>query len=405
MSSLHASPLLPIVPAGQSTYSGIHAPARWTLANTGPVETVILQPTPYCNLNCSYCYLPNRDDKRRMKVETALLAMRRVFESGRAAPSIGIRYHCGEPLAVPRSFYQETIDGIRQLTPPGHDVHHTLQTNGILLDEKWCELFRLQKVSVGLSIDGPAFLHDRQRKSRSGRPTHEKVLQAMTHLKRAEIDFHVIAVLTAESLAYPDEIYEFFAKTGAVEVAFNIEETQLLHQSPTMRQGALVPRYREFMERILILNRDHGVKIREIEHLRKAILFGGADRRNGLPVPLRVVVVDCQGNLATFAPELLGLTHPQHGRLEWGNVATDTLGDMLKSESFRHVADEVARGVDHCRESCQYFSLCGGGSPANKVGETGAFDATTTLYCTLRVQILADILIPDLEADLPTEAS
>src|SRR5262249_44789448 len=66
----------------------------------GPIRQVVMQPTPFCNMDCRYCYLPDRLDKRRMTPELAALALQRVFDSGCADEVLEVRWHAGEPLVV-----------------------------------------------------------------------------------------------------------------------------------------------------------------------------------------------------------------------------------------------------------------------------------------------------------------
>ena len=73
----------------------------------GPLQLLVIQPTPYCNLDCDYCYLPDRDDRRRL--DPALLdpILDTVLSSPFVAGDFTLLWHAGEPLMVPPSFYDE----------------------------------------------------------------------------------------------------------------------------------------------------------------------------------------------------------------------------------------------------------------------------------------------------------
>lgn len=369
------------------------------LARFGPVEQVVLQPTPFCNLDCRYCYLPNRDDRRRMAPETAVLALRRVFESGVAARELECRWHAGEPLVVPREFYREALSGIRAVTPPGVRVRHTLQTNGVLVDGRWCRLFRDERVEVGLSVDGPAFLHDRERRTRSGRGTHAAAMRAADLLRAHDVPFTVIAVLTDYSLDFPDEIYEFFADLGPTAVGFNLEETEGIHRSGALDVPDVLARYRGFMRRFYELQRDGRVLSREFADMRAAILFGRGDRGNRMTRPGGLLSVTWRGEVSGFSPELADLAHPSYGTFVFGNVREHGLAQIAESSAFRRIADEIAEGVAACGAVCEYFALCGGGSPSNKLGENGSFRGTATLHCRARVMEVAEIVLGAIERE------
>ena len=366
----------------------------------GPIQQLVLQPTPFCNLDCSYCYLPNRDDRRRMAPATAVLALRRVFESGRADRELEVRWHAGEPLTVGPDFYRQALAGMRPLVPAGVRVRHTLQTNGTLVDEAWCHIFRDEDIEVGLSIDGPAFLHDLNRRTRSGRPTHAAVLRAATLLREAEVPFTVIAVLTDTSLDYADELYEFFADLHPTRVGFNLEETEGVHRSAALDVPDVVIRFRAFLQRFHALARDGRVRSREIDDMRAAILLGRGDRGNRMTNPGSLLSVDWQGNVSGFSPELQGIGHSEYGAFVFGNVAEHSLEDISRSEAFRRVAGDIAAGVQQCRATCRYFPLCGGGSPSNKLGENGTFRSASTLHCTVHVKEVVDVVLGAVEEEL-----
>jgi uncharacterized protein len=49
--------------------------------------------------------------------------------------------------------------------------------------------------------------------------------------------------------------------------------------------------------------------------------------------------------------------------------------------------------VQACSRSCDYFPVCGGGAPVNKLFENGSFTGTETSYCTLTQMVPTDLLL------------
>ena len=143
---------------------------RWRIA--GPLELLVLQPTPFCNLDCSYCYLPDRDSKHRMSEATLNRVFQFVFSSGIVQQGFTVVWHAGEPMVLPVAYYERATEIAGAYNPGGLRVGHSFQTNGVLIDDAWCEFFKAHNVNVGVSVDGPAFLHDRNRKTRKGGGTH-----------------------------------------------------------------------------------------------------------------------------------------------------------------------------------------------------------------------------------------
>ena len=65
-------------------------------------ELLVLQATPFCNINCSYCYLPNRDLRHRMSIDAVGVISKKIFDFfAPLPPDISIVWHAGEPLAAP----------------------------------------------------------------------------------------------------------------------------------------------------------------------------------------------------------------------------------------------------------------------------------------------------------------
>src|SRR5262245_62815309 len=84
----------------------------------GPLELLVLQPTPFCNINCSYCYLPDRQSTRRMSRATLEATFRWVFASGLARQPFTLLWHAGEPLVLPVSYYDEAIELLNRHNEP-----------------------------------------------------------------------------------------------------------------------------------------------------------------------------------------------------------------------------------------------------------------------------------------------
>jgi len=389
--------------ASPGTLAG--APARG--GGRGPLDLLVIQATPFCNLDCHYCYLPDRQNTERMSLAVVDRLFARVFESDLVQRGFTAVWHAGEPLAVPRDFYQEAFTLAARHNRAGHPLRHSYQTNATLLDDAWCDFIRRHDVRIGVSVDGPAFLHDRQRVNRAGAGTHRRVMGGMTRLRRHGIPFHVITVLTREALDYPDELYAFYAEHGIERVGFNIEEIEGPHRQSSLTAPGAEQRFRQFLSRFYDLATRAGspVRVREFDSMLGAILHGGAaPPRTHETAPFAILSVDYRGNFATFSPELLGLSSPHYGHFLLGNVLSDSLDSAARTPRFAAIRRDIEAGIDRCRAECPYFALCGGGAPANKYFENGSFDSTETLFCRFYRKSLADVLLDKLADSRPVAA-
>jgi uncharacterized protein len=112
---------------------------------------------------------------------------------------------------------------------------------------------------------------------------------------------------------------------------------------------------------------------------------------------MTIISFDCEGNISTFSPELLTMTHAAYSDFIFGNVFQNTLEDILKEPKFLGVHRQIQHGVLKCLQSCPYFMFCGGGNPSNKLSENGTFDSTETTTCRLRVKAATDATVEYLE--------
>ncbi len=369
------------------------------------LELLVLQPTPFCNLDCSYCYLAERSNTARMPFATLRRAVERVLESRFTRDELTIVWHAGEPLVLPVSWYEEAFAAIRDVVGDRDlTIHHAFQTNGTLIDEAWCDFIRRHGIRVGVSIDGPAHLHDRNRVLRDGRGTHALAMRGIRRLQQAGIDLHVISVLTAESLEHPDALFDFYRDVGIRRVGFNIEELEGENTSSSLHRDdgdAPEERVRAFMSRFLErLHAEPGVlTVRELSGLGNAILHAREDDapRGQESTPMRILNVGFRGEFSTYSPELLGVKSEAYGGFALGNVHTDAIDASLETERFRRLENDVAAGIERCRRECPFFFLCGGGSPANKYFENGTLASTETMHCRLSRQVIAEVVLDDLE--------
>jgi len=375
-------------------------------AAAGPLRLLVLQPTPYCNLDCDYCYLTTRDDRSRLSLEILDAALARVLESPYLDGPFTLLWHAGEPLTVPPAFYDAATDRInaalaRQGLPPD-TVRQSLQTNGITIDRAWCDCFARNGIHVGVSLDGPAFLHDAHRRTRTGKPSHAAALRGIRWLQQRQIPFNVISVLTADALDHADALFDFFAEHGIAEVGFNMEETEGGNSTSSLDRPELEARYRAFLQRFWqrTMAAPGLVHLREFDGIASLACSDQRLERTDMNHPFVIVNVDAQGNVSSFDPELLGVELERFGRFAFGNVLTDSLEQIAASERFQQVHREMAAGVAACRAGCAYFGLCGGGAGSNKVFELGRFDGSETQACRYRIQLVADVVLAGLEQQL-----
>jgi uncharacterized protein len=365
------------------------------------IDLLVVQPTPFCNIDCRYCYLPDRNSKAVVAPATLRNLFSQVFASGWVQGGLSVVWHAGEPMVLPIGFYRDAFALVEELRPRELTVVHSFQTNGTLIDDAWCGFFLETPINLGVSIDGPKHLHDRSRVTRSGRGTFDRTIAGIRLLRRREIPFHVISVLSSASMAVPEEMFQFYVEEGIDRVCFNVEESEGDHVSRSFADHQVETAFYQFLSEFWRLSTASEGKIafvREIDHaLQQVIRPKEAVFRNQLVEPFAITSMDWSGNISTFSPELLGLKNSDYGDFVLGNINRDLLTDLPNRPVFARMRADIDAGVALCREHCEYFSVCGGGEPVNKLAENGSFVSTETTYCRLTRMRATDLVLDALD--------
>jgi uncharacterized protein len=238
------------------------------------LETLVLQSTPFCNIDCAYCYLPHRSSKQRMSERTLEQTFQRVFSSPFVNNHLTVLWHAGEPLVLGVDYCQRALELLERHRRPDVSVTVHFQTNGTLLNQEWIDFFRATGAQVGVSLDGPAELHDRSRKTRRGTGTYQEVMRGVRLLQSNDFSFHVITVLTRESLSSAAKMFEFYAQNNITDVAFNVEEIEGIHDSSSLRSDDASAQMRGFLREFfeLTASRHPRIRVRELEGAFQAIV-------------------------------------------------------------------------------------------------------------------------------------
>jgi uncharacterized protein len=176
--------------------------------------SLLVKPTSsLCNLSCTYCFYRRVKDlypqmptkMSRSVVETMIrktLAMN--------APRNSFCWQGGEPLLMGLEFFRDAVAFQKKHSRSGQIIENSIQTNGLLLDDAWCEFLRTENFLVGISLDGPAPIHDFYRKDHGQKGTFAQVMQSIGLMKKHDVQFNILCLLTDRNINSPQELYNFF---------------------------------------------------------------------------------------------------------------------------------------------------------------------------------------------------
>jgi uncharacterized protein len=166
-----------------------------------------------CNLACSYCFFLDKellypDSKFRMPDEVLENYIRQLIESHRT-PEVTVAWQGGEPTLMGIDFYRKAIQYQEKYRKPGMTFENTMQTNGTLLDDEWCEFFKENNYLIGISIDGPQHLHDAHRVDKGSQGTFDNVMRGLRLLQKHQVEYNVLVTVNSLNADHPRELYHF----------------------------------------------------------------------------------------------------------------------------------------------------------------------------------------------------
>ena len=176
--------------------------------------SLLLKPaSSLCNLSCAYCFYRRVRDiypsiPTKMSRSVAQRVIRKTLSTD--APHNSFCWQGGEPLLMGLDFFRDVVAFQKKYARPGQVIENSLQTNGLLLDDQWCEFLRQENFLVGISLDGPAEIHDFYRKDNEQKGTFTEVMRSIGLMKKHDVQFNILCLLTDRNVKSPLELYNFF---------------------------------------------------------------------------------------------------------------------------------------------------------------------------------------------------
>jgi uncharacterized protein len=360
-------------------------------AGAPPSFHVLVKPSgAICNLDCTYCFFLSKEalypgSRFRMSDELLEQYVRQLLESHRSE-RVAIAWQGGEPTLMGLDFFRRLMALLERYRRPGQLIEHTIQTNGTLLDEEWATFFAEHGFLVGLSMDGPADIHDAQRVDKGGAGTHARVMRAARLLAAAGAESNILCTVHSLNGERGREVYRFFrdevgarfiqlipiverATPDLLEVAeagwgSHVEGRPLYTQSGSLvTSRSITP---ELWGRFLIdifeewVRRDVGTVFVQMFDVTLANFVGA-------PPGLCIHSETCGGALAMeHNGDLYSCDHFVEPAYKLGNINQTHLLELVASPRQRQFGqDKRDRLPRYCRE-CDVRFACHGGCPKDR---------------------------------------
>ena len=181
--------------------------------------TIMLKPASgLCNMRCKYCFYADETAKREvasfglMSADTLNAVLTRALAE--VTRSITVAFQGGEPTLAGLPFFEQAVRICKEKNVNHCAVSFALQTNGLLIDEAWCDFLSENHFLVGVSLDGPKELHDANRVDAQGKGTYSRVIHALQLLQSRQVDTNVLSVVTGDAARAFRKSYSFFTRSG-----------------------------------------------------------------------------------------------------------------------------------------------------------------------------------------------
>lgn len=359
---------------------------------------IVFKISERCNLKCDYCYFFFGGDET-WKLHPPLVPQKVVEDLGAFAASaaqdqqldvIQLIFHGGEPLLMSKPRFAEMCETLR-----GHEkgfrFNFGLQTNGVLVDDGWIDLFERYQVSAGVSLDGPAAVNDLHRLDLKGRSSYDRTVAGLRLMQKAGAqgripDPGLLSVINP--FGDGAQVYRHFAHDlGVSRMSFLTPDyTWDSVVGKPVIQG--VERFLLASLRAWLADKNPKIRVRVFSELLAAMIDPLAmeavqtyrdDYRN-------IISVSSNGDLGP--EDTVRTLDPRFASMGL-NVAKNSLRELIESEAWREQADAAATKPEGCKD-CGWWKICKAGRPINRYSKALGF-SNHSIYCSGLKEMYAEI--------------
>lgn len=333
-----------------------------------PINILIKPASSVCNMACKYCFYRDVAEHREQAFEGMLTLekMERVIRAGMeyADHICSFAFQGGEPTLAGLDFYRGVVELQKKYARSGVEVHNAIQTNGMLIDEEWAAFLAENRFLVGLSLDGPAELHNLNRLDTVGEGTFNRVMRAARLMEKHGAEFNILCVVTGRNARSVEKIYRFYRRQGFRWLQFIPCLDSLEQQRGEEKYHLSAENYGDFLIRLFDLwyedlQRGEYISIRHLDNWL-SILLGGQPETCSMTGQCAVQFV-IEGDGGVYPCDFYVLD-------EWrmGTVGESSFAEMQRGETAARFIQTSLRVPDKCR-SCRWYGLCRNGCRRNRM--------------------------------------
>lgn len=351
---------------------------------------------PLCNLDCKYCFYL---EKAKLYPEATWAMQGEVLEnyirqyiSSQGTELISFAWQGGEPTLLGVEFFERVV-ALQAQYADGHKIENAFQTNGVLLDDRWAEFLKKHEVLVGLSIDGPSYLHDAYRVDKGGQGTFDKVMRGINVLKKHAVEFNTLTTVHRVNSREPLEVYHFLKEVGSgymqfipiVERASTVTtKGGLTLVSPAFTEKAAVTewsveplQFGKFLSAIF----DEWVR-NDVGRYFVQLFDVSLEMWVGMPASLCVFRPTCGSALAMeHNGDVYSCDHFVYPENKLGNLMEMPLRTMVDSQQQHEFGNAKLDTLPQYCKSCEVRFACNGECPKHRFLKTPEGEAGLNYLC------------------------
>ncbi len=323
-----------------------------------PFPLLIKPASADCNMNCHYCFYLEKSSLypgqkvHRMDGDTLEKMIASYMETEQLCYTFG--WQGGEPTLMGLDFFKKAVKMQQKHGKSGSMVTNGLQTNATLIDKLFAKHLAEYKFLLGVSLDGPEYIHNNYRKLLSGQGTFERVMKGIGALRENNVEFNILVLVNDFNVSKVKEIYDFLIDNGFYFHQYIpcVEFDDKGKLEPFSIKGEqwgnfLIELFNQWYPRDI-----YKVSIRLFDSVLNYLVRGSS------------TICHMENNCNQyFVVEYNGDVYPcdffVREDLKLGNINSSSWDELLDSDLYRRFGKAKAEHSFICR-SCQYLDLCHG---------------------------------------------
>ena len=353
---------------------------------------------PICNLDCTYCYYLEKENLYAAKgrdyrmSDTVLESYIRQYIQSQPAQHVSFAWQGGEPTLLGVPFFERVLE-LQRKYADGKMIDNAFQTNGTLLDDAWGEFLARNKFLIGLSIDGPAEIHDAYRVDKGGQPTFTRVMRGLDILKKHGVEFNTLTVINRKNSYHARQVYLFLKEIGSKylqfipiveQVAAQPDPNGLVLLKPYARQQTTVSewsveplQFGKFLSAVF----DEWV-LGDVGRVFVQIFDVALESWSGLPQTLCVFAPQCGKALAVeHNGDLYSCDHFVYPENKLGNIMERAMSGLVKSPQQTRFGNAKETALPSDCKTCDVRFACNGECPKHRFTTTASGEYGLNYLC------------------------